>query len=247
MVAATLASDGFVVFPHDPAVRRWADAAFDVAHDVLKRPGERRHGGTWFVGVDALPNAPDGSIGNVPLHGAWMDHVPRPCRWHRAQLSVVFPGYPQQDPNETDAAHRYRVNRDAAHVDGLLPEGPARRRHLREPHSFALGLPLDSVTASPLVVWPGSHRIIGAAFTRAFAGLDPAHMADVDVTDTYQSARRDVFAHCARQEIIAVPGQAILLHRHLLHGVSPWGDHTITTARMMAYFRPIGAMKNWLN
>ncbi|KQI73044.1 hypothetical protein AN191_03875 [Loktanella sp. 5RATIMAR09] len=237
---------GYHVFPHDPAVARWAAAAKLAAIEVLAYGGERRHGNTWFVGVDALPNAPDGSIGDMPLAGAWQAHVKAPPTWHRAQLSVIFPGYPQQDLGETDAAHRFRRDRDAAHMDGLLPEGPQKRRHLREPHGFILGLPLDEVHASPLVVWRGSHDIMRAAFRAAFAGIPPAQWRDVDVTEVYQDARRKVFATCDRIEVVAAPGQAVLLDRHLLHGVAPWAQDAQGLMRMVAYFRPQISIEDWL-
>lgn len=247
MVAEALARDGFAVFPHDPAVLAWADAARDVAIDVLHGPGERRHVGTWFVGVDALPNAADGSIGGVPLAGTWMDHVTLPKTWHSAQLSVIFPGYPRRDPDESEAAHRYRRNRDAAHVDGLLPEGPQRRRHLREPHGFILGLPLNDVASSPLVVWPGSHQVMRDAFAEAFAGAPPEAWGDVDVTDIYQATRRRVFDQCQRVEVRCRPGEAVLMHRHLLHGVAPWQGPSDCAPRMVAYFRPIAPVAYWLD
>lgn len=238
--------DGFRVFPQDPTVARWVAAAKSAAVEVLANGGERRHGNTWFVGVDALPNAPDGSIGGVPLAGAWQAHVKAPPSWHRAQLSVVFRGYPQQDPGESDAAHRFRRDRDAAHVDGLLPEGPQKRRHLREPHGFILGLPLDEVRASPLVVWRGSHDIMRAAFRQAFAGLPPAQWGDVDVTEVYQAARREAFACCDRVEVMAAPSQAVLLDRHILHGVAPWAQDADGQMRMVAYFRPQISIEDWL-
>ncbi|SIT76387.1 hypothetical protein SAMN05421665_0364 [Yoonia rosea] len=238
--------DGFCVFPPDAAVARWAAAAKLAAITVLGDGGARRHGGTWFVGVDALPNAPDGSIGGVPLAGAWQAHVKAPPNWHRAQLSVVFPGYPQQDPGESEAAHRFRRDRDAAHVDGLLPEGPQKRRHLREPHGFILGLPLDAVRASPLVVWRGSHDIMRTAFHAAFAGIPPAQWGHVDVTEVYQDARRKVFATCDRVEVVAEPGQAVLLDRHILHGVAPWPQDVLGEMRMVAYFRPQISIEDWL-
>ncbi len=242
----SLVRDGYIVFPVEDPVLRWAQAAHEVACSVLNRRDERRHGGTWFVGVDALPNALDGSISGIPLAGSWLDHIDRPAEWHRAQLSVVFPGYPQRDADESEAAHRYRRNRDAAHVDGLLPEGPDRRRHLREPHGFVAGLPLNTVTASPLVVWRGSHAIMQSAFRAKFAGVEPKYWGDMDVTDVYQQARRTVFAACHRQPLAVAPGQVVLLHRHLLHGVAPWGDTRTIIPRMIAYFRPVISPADWL-
>ena len=244
-MTAALDRDGYTVFDHAPEVAAWAAAAYDTGLALLAGNGERRHGATWFVGVDALPNAPDGSVAEVPLRGPFLQYVRAPDVWHQAQLSVVFPGYPQQDADESDAAHRYRRTRDAAHVDGLLPEGPDKRRHLREPHGFILGLPLNRCAASPLVVWKGSHRIMREAFATAFAGVDPEAWGDVDVTEDYQDARRRVFDTCERTEVQAAPGQAILLDRHVLHGVAPWGD-AAGEMRMIAYFRPLIPYADWL-
>lgn len=244
-----MVDEGFAVFERDPALARWADAAHSVACRIANDPGIRaanlRHAGTWFVGVDALPNERDGSIAGAPLTGPWHAHVEAPEHWHPAQLSIVYPGYPGQDPLESDANHRYRITRCAAHVDGLLPIGPDRRRFLKEPHAFVLGLPLNRATAAPLVVWPGSHRIMGDAFRAAIGNAEPT---EVDLTVPYQSARRLVFERIAPQPIVAEPGQAILLHRHLLHGVAPWtaGQSAPAEGRMIAYFRPQFSATDWL-
>lgn len=248
MMNRALAEKGYLLFPAEAGVHRWAAAAGDAARQLLSGPIQRRHGDTWFVGVDALPNAADGSIGGVPLAGAWRDHIRPPAMWHPAQLSVIFPGYPGQDQGESDAAHRYRRDRDAAHVDGLLPEGPLRRRHLREPHGFIVGFPLSRTTASPLVVWPGSHIMMQRAFASAFEGTTPEDYGGVDVTTAYQAARREVFANCRRVPLHMQPGQAVLLHRHLLHGVAPWRDVAGTSeGRMVAYFRPQVTAAEWLS
>ncbi|WP_235604684.1 hypothetical protein [Sulfitobacter sp. EhC04] len=241
---------GFRVFAPDPATLRWAQAAhrlaLDLANDPAVRADNLRHGDTWFVGVDALPNAPDGSIAGVPLDGPWRGDIAPPDHWHRAQLSIVYPGYPGKDPSESDANHQFRINRHAAHVDGLLPEGPARRRFLREPHGFILGLPLNHADAAPLVVWPGSHRIMGDTLRRAIGDRDPG---TVDLTDAYGAARRVVFDAIDPVQVLAEPGQATLLHRHLLHGVAPWakGETAPPEGRMIAYFRPQISASAWLN
>lgn len=232
---------GFQVFPEEIAVAQWANAAHQVALDIVHDPAMRadnlRHGNTWFVGVDALPNHSDGSINGVPLTGAWQARVALPVAWHRAQLSVVYPGYPIRDQDETEAAHRFRCVRHAAHVDGLLPEGPHRRRYLRECHAFILGLPLNDADAAPLMLWPGSHVAMGNALRAAIGGQDPVH---VDLTDAYQAARRAVFDCIEPVAVVAKPGQAILLHRHLLHGVAAFGQSQIAPpeGRMIAYLRP---------
>ena len=243
------AGDGFNVFGRDDMTWAWAQAAHMVAvklsQDATVRNANLRHGDTWFVGVDALPNAQDGGIAGVALNGVWMDHITPPARWHHAQVSIVYPGYPKQDPDETDANHRYRINRKAAHVDGLLPIGPNRRRFMQEPHAFILGLPLNKSDASALVVWPGSQLIMGAAFRKAIGGMDPCQ---VDLTEIYHTARRVVFEQIEPVTIQAEPGQAVLLHRHLLHGVDVWhlGAVAPPEGRMIAYFRPEFTAQGWI-
>lgn len=223
---------GYTIFDFDARVAAWAQAAWTAAQRLDLTPD--RCGETWHVGVDALPNEADGSISGVPLGGPWsLDAV----QWHRAQLSVIYPGYPRQDQDESDAAHRFRVQRCAAHMDGLLPEGPRRRRHLREPHAFILGLPLNDVKSSPLVVWPGSHQIMRQAFAEAFDGVAPKEWGDQDVTDIYQAARRKVFESSEPVPIDMSPGQSVLLDRHVIHGVAPW-EGASEGFRAVAYFRP---------
>jgi hypothetical protein len=249
-LAHNLAGNGFTVFDLDDAVLAWALAAhleaLKVAKDLALQKANLRHGETWFVGVDALPNAMDGSIQDVGLAGPWQDHIAAPDHWHRAQLSIVYPGYPKKDAAETDANHRYRITRKAAHVDGLLPIGPDRRRYLREPHAFILGLPLNISDGAPLVVWPGSHHIMGPALAEAMGDQDPT---SVDLTDAYQAARRVVFDRIEPIAVPAKPGQSMLLHRHLLHGVDVWqpGACAPPEGRMIAYFRPEFTAAEWVS
>lgn len=249
---------GWVRFPAEPSVADWARNAWAAGQAALHDPAMahwHRCQGTWFVGVDALPNDAQGRIGDSgPLTGAVVTFIER--LWgtlpllHSGQLSVVWPGYPQPHAGESEAAFRYRHNRDAAHVDGLLAEGPERRRFIREPHGFILGLPLNVAPsgAAPLVVWDGSHKIIRQALAVALEGEDPAHWADTDVTAAYIAARRRVFDSCERVEIAAKPGEAILLDRHILHGIAPWTGTAAPDGRAIAYFRPIlsGGVRAWL-
>ena len=62
--------------------------------------------------------------------------------------------------------------------------------------------------------------------------------AELDITQAYRTARREVFASCRRLELPAQPGEAYLLHRLTLHGVAPWRA-TSGQRRMVAYFRPL--------
>ena len=116
------------------------------------------------------------------------------------------------------------------------------RRRLREPHAFILGIALNDADpgASPLVVWEGSHRIMGEAF-RSVLGPGPAtQYRRRDITDAYQAARRTVFEGCARVPLPLRRGEAVLLHRLALHGVAPWaeGAGAPLEGRIIAYFRP---------
>lgn len=234
--------------PH-PAIAAWASAARDAALDHLATTQEAwRCGGTWFVGVDALPNDRDGAINGTPFPWHALPLAPEPL--HKAQLSVIRPGYPQPSPEETPAAFAFRQTRDAAHLDGLLPIGPDKRRMVKEPHAWILGLPLNDAPASPLTVWEGSHEILRAALRTAFVPHPPDHWGEIDITNAYQQARREIFATCRRIELPAAPGEATLLHRLTLHGVAPWKpkDQAPPEGRMIAYFRPqLAAVADWLS
>ncbi len=235
------------VGPH-PAIAAWAAAARQAALDHLAVTQEAwRCGGTWFVGVDALPNAPDGAIADTPFPWPALPLTPEPL--HKAQLSVIRPGYPQPSAEETPAAFAFRRDRDAAHLDGLLPIGPDKRRMVKEPHGWILGLPLNDAPACPLTVWEGSHDILRAALLTALAGHAPETWGDIDITEPYQQARREIFATCPRIELSARPGEATLLHRLTLHGVAAWKpqDHAPPEGRMIAYLRPqLATVQQWL-
>ena len=198
--------------------------------------------GTWFVGVDALPSTPNGAVGGVPLQGPALERIGAREDLHPAQLSITYPGYPRPRAGENEAAFRYRRNRDAAHMDGLLADGMPKRRFLRERHDWILGLPLTetSVGASPLVVWEGSHHILQGAMIDALGNLPEALWPETDITDVYQTARNTVFKTCRRIPLFTRPGEAVLLNPFLLHGVAPWEAGTTASldGRMVAYLRP---------
>ncbi|MBS0564715.1 MAG: phytanoyl-CoA dioxygenase family protein [Proteobacteria bacterium] len=255
MVARGAGAPGWRLFAAEPATLGWAAAALRAARTALERPGgDWRCGGTWFVGVDALDNGRDGSVAGVPLAGrAVAEALGRhgPQVWHRAQLSAVRPGYPRPSDGESPAAFDFRLRRDAAHVDGLIAEGADKRRFVREPHAFILGIALNDSGpgASPLAVWEGSHLPMRAAFRDALAGTAPADLGRTDVTDAYQAARRRVLAECPRRLVPMKAGEAVLIDRHLLHGVSPWetGAEAPPEGRIIAYFRPqLADVAAWL-
>ena len=122
---------------------------------------------------------------------------------------------------------------------------------IREPHGFILGLPLTEADpdAAPLVVWEGSHEILRRAFAAALAPHPEEAWPDVDPTDIYQAARREVFASCRRVALPARPGEALLLHRLVLHGMAPWAEGAVADpmGRVNAYFRPeFPSVADWL-
>ena len=250
---------GWVRFPHDPVLAEWIRQVLPAARASVTDP---RHSqwldcdGTWFIGVDALDNDAQGRVaGSMPLSGQALEfteqHYGR-IDLHKAQISVMYPGYPRPRRGESDGAARYRANRDAAHVDGLKPTGADRRRRIDEPHAWILGIPLTeaSADAAPMVLWDGSHKLKGAAFRKALADVPPSERSQADITEIYQATRRQVFETCPRVELPARPGEAYLLHRHCLHGVAPWAASASAgpDGRMIAYFRPEcpGGVAEWL-
>lgn len=233
-----------------PQIGNWARAAAPLAARVVAESRETwRCGGTWFVGLDALPNGPDGAVGGASF--PWEALGLAPVALHPAQLSVVRSGYPQPSEAETGAAFRFRLNRDAAHLDGLIAEGPEKRRRVVEPHRWIVGMALNGADAgaSPLVVWEGSHEIMREGLLGALEAHPEARWGEVDITEAYQAARKRVFAECRRVEVAGQVGEAVILHRLLVHGVARWaeGAEAEGPGRMIAYFRPLmGSVAEWV-
>ena len=252
--------NGWCRFDFDEALHEWVRQVLPAARQTVAAAAEEdyRCAGTWLVGINALPNDPTGAVpGGQPLEGTASEFVRKELGlgsfgWDRGQVSVVYPGYPRQGATESDAVFRFRCERDAAHIDGILHEGPRRRRFLRTYHGFILGVPLVDVGPgmSPLALWEGSHEVIRQGFRRRFGDLSSDAWPAEDVTEAYQQIRKQVFETCRRVEIPAVPGEAYLLHRLTLHGISPWAaqDAGPPDGRMVAYFRPDnGTPESWLN
>lgn len=247
-----LHSRGWVRFPADPVLRDWVERVREPALAQSEREDSRsqwlRCGGTWFAGVNALPNEPDGAIpeAGVPaLAGEAVRAVAAmlggvSIKWDRAQVSICYPGYPRHSGEESRAAFDYRLRRHAAHVDGFARSDPGRRRKLSETHGFVLGIPLTATdpAASPLSVWEGSHRILRETLRRAYAGVAPEDWRSIDITDAYIAARRSCFERCRRVSVSASPGEAYLVHRLALHGITPWKAPADAPPRAVAYFRP---------
>lgn len=245
-----VAVEGWVKIGPHPEIALWAVAARPMAIAALAASAEvRRCGGTWAVGLDLLANDAFGALGTVGF--PWQAVGLLPQSLHQGQLSAVYPGYPQPGVEETPAAARFRKARDAAHLDGLLPVGPARKRMMKEPHAWILGLPLNrcGAGAAPLVVWEGSHEVMRRHIATELRRHSPEVWGDVDLTEVYTVARAEVFATCPRVEVPVVPGEASLLHRLTIHGVAPWqtGADAPAEGRIIAYFRPVlPSVEAWL-
>lgn len=251
---------GWCRIPHDETLKAWVEQSLPAARAAVCDPANAqwlRCGGTWFAGVNVLPNDPSGAVDGGPsLAGAAIDFIKSELGlsdvdWDRAQVSVCYPGYPQPMEEESETAFRYRRDRDAAHLDGLLREGPDRRRFLREHHGFILGIPMVTAGegASPFVVWEGSHEIVRSTFQEVFRDEDPRTWARIDLTEVYRALRRQIFDRCARVSVPARPGEAYVVHRLALHGVAPWAANAQAAAdgRMVVYFRPeTGGPRTWL-
>lgn len=259
--AETFLSKGWCRFAYDEMLADWVEHALPAARAAVTAPANAawwRCGGTWFVGVNALPNDASGAVTDgMPIRGHAIEFIHRELgltefAWDRAQVSVVYPGYPQPMASESAAGFRYRRERAAAHIDGVLREGPRKRRHLRKHHRFILGIPMVTVGAgaSPLVVWEGSHEIVRRTLMDRFGNVPPARWQDEDITALYRSVRNRIFVECARVHLAAQPGEAYLLHRLALHGVAPWSASATAgpDGRMIVYFRPeLDAPDEWLS
>jgi len=247
-------------FPFDPALANWVNHVLPAAKQTRFEDAHRqwlRCGETWFAGVNVLPNDNTGAIaGGAPLTGMAVDFLRdqlkiSPLKWEAAQVSICYPAYPQPMIGESEAAFRYRRDKCAAHIDGILPEGEKRRRHLREHHRFILGIPLTHYDegAAPLVVWEGSHEIVRQTLRQSYGDLPAALWGDVDIIDVYHDLRNRIFDECERVEIIAEPGESYIVHRLALHGIAPWRNPAVADpgCRVICYFRPeTPSPEDWL-
>ncbi len=251
---------GWQVFGPDDRLLNWLGQVTPVALETARDPTHianwLRCGETWFAGVNVLSNDADGRVeGSEPLRCMALETaeaVAGRLPLDKGQVSVAYPGYPRRGRAETEAGFRFRLNRDAAHIDGLLPIGPDRRRMLKEPHAWVLGLPLTACTggASPLVVWDRSHEVMRRAFRAALEPHPAKNWPEIDLTGIYHAARREVFETCDRIELETGPGEAHLLHRMTLHGIAPWAEvaRAPPEGRAILYFRPElpGGARDWL-
>lgn len=248
-MALAFQEKGWAQLSSDAALAAWAETARQAGIAAAESP-ELAHWwqceGTWFVGVDALPNDPDGVLNGLGLGQRLRSRVEALVgpmgALHPAQVSIIRPGYPKPREGESATGFGYRQKRDAAHVDGLRLDRKSGVRCCAEYHAYVLGIPLNNADekASPMVLWEGSHIIMQRALKAALAPYPQEVWSTVDISAPYKEARKKVFETCLRRQMTARPGEAYVLHRHLLHGVAPWDEGASASAegRMVAYFRP---------
>ncbi len=86
----------------DPRIAAWAAAALPVARAAVRASAEEwRCGGTWFVGVDALPNGPEGQVGGAPFPWAALPLAPEPCTgrsFRSSARAIRSPGRARTSP-----------------------------------------------------------------------------------------------------------------------------------------------------
>ncbi len=253
--------NGWCRFEQDPALLTWLQNATGPAlatrHDPDMAKAWLCCQGTWFVGVNALANDGQGVVGNSgPLNGKAMTFIRQELGFgdielDPAQVSICYPGYPKPREGESDAAFRFRRDRAAAHLDGVHLDRPTKARKIEEFQGFLLGVPVTETNdrAAPLVVWENSHRIMQAAFQECLKDHPVESWHQLDLQVPYQRARKQVFEECTRIAVHAKPGEAYLLHRFSIHGISPWlgGAEAPTEGRAILYFRPETDRETWLN
>ena len=117
---------GWCQFDFDPRLYSWVEAALAAARATLSDPRQEkwlRYQGTWFAGVNALPNDALGEVdGSGPLRGAALAFIAAELglcdfAWDAAQISICYPGYPLPMAGESPGRARYRRVQIRAHFE----------------------------------------------------------------------------------------------------------------------------------
>ena len=105
---------GYREFGYDEQVAKWAEFAKKKGNRILADPAQLQKWlqceGTWFVGVDVLPNDSRGDFINTQFPNVFKSFMSKINLkpYHKAQLSVIFPGYPKPRIGDSEAAFEYR-------------------------------------------------------------------------------------------------------------------------------------------
>ena len=101
-----------------------------------------------------------------------------------------------------------------------------------------------------MVVWEGSHHLMSSALKRFFSTQNPKEWEKLDVREIYCETRKEVFRKCKRLVLHANVGESYMIHRHCLHGISPWDPKNLSfdEGRKIVYFRPeLENLAEWPN
>lgn len=251
---------GWLHFKFDSHLLDWVNHALPYAREAVASPSNahwRRCGGTWFVGVNLLPNDQQGRIGDSgPISGEAISFLRRNFDFlsvalDKAQISVCYPEYPKPSTSESESSYRYRLRRNGAHIDGLHALGSDRRRYLKEHHAFVLGIPMSefSADAAPPMVWECSHEAVRSAFAELYSHIPHEKWSELDVTNRYHALRKEIFERCSQRTLRLQKGECFLIHRLALHGIAKWSEQASADpdGRMICYFRPQFANpQDWL-
>ena len=256
-----LAQHGWHRLPPTASLLAWSKAHLASAQACMSNPKNKhwwRYQNTWFAGVNVLENDAAGAVGDKPsLPQDLLQELANYClaetnTLDQGQVSALYPGYPQVDLQQSEAANHFRQQHYAAHLDGLVPLGPTRRRFLTEQHSFILGISLTEhpANAAPLMVWPNSHQRIQAWLKSTLEDKSPTSWDQLDLTDEYQQLRKQILDDTEPHALHLAKGEAYVVHRHLLHGMGHWPTDLadpLQQGRIIAYFRPCWHQpKDWL-
>ena len=80
--------------------------------------------------------------------------------------------------------------------------------------------------------------------------MDHMIKENLDIREIYFETRKEVFRKCRRIVLHANVGESYMVHRHCLHGISPWDPKTVSFSegRKIVYFRPeLEKLADWPN
>ena len=77
-------------------------------------------------------------------------------------------------------------------------------------------------------------------FAAKLGQLPPQDWPGLALTAGCHQARQTALRDCRRVAVHCRPGESVVVHRHALHGVAPWGQQAAAgpDGRMICCFRP---------
>ena len=68
--------------------------------------------------------------------------------------------------------------------------------------------------------------------SKGFSNQNLSEWENLDIREIYFETRKEVFRKCKRIVLHANVGESYMIHRHCLHGISPWDPKTLVLARV---------------